>query len=498
MSGPARIDGEGVRVLRCDWVITMDSERRVIAEGAVAIDGKRIAAVGEAATVMERFPEAPVRDHPGMVMLPGLLDSHGHAGHSFTRTLGAGRPGLWAEICEEVYAHASDERFWGLSGMLLGLERLRAGITTGVTFLGGGGQILTGDMPMRTDSSRYADAFAASIELLGTRETIVVGPRRSPFPRRYTQREDGRAHEVKVGFDDQVAVCGQVFDRWHGAVDGRIEVAMMSHTVHPSIPGEDLPTLEREARTMADLARELGVPLMQDGHTSGSVAHLHERVARLGPDIFLSHATELTAEEIALCAETGAVVVHNPSAVASSLGRCPVPELTAAGALVTLGSDAAGPDRGCDLFRHMFHCMRSHRQALRDPSVMPEGRMLEMVTIDAARALGCADRQGSIEPGKLADLILVDATGPHLRPLTMPVNQLVNYASGSDVDTVLVGGRELMRGRRILTVDDERLLDEADEVWRVVWERCEIEQPPPTPEFWSGRRPAMESNHARA
>lgn len=249
---------------------------------------------------------------------------------------------------------------------------------------------------------------------------------------------------------------------------------------------------------MADLARELGVPLMQDGHTSGSVAHLHKRVVPLGPDIFLSHATELTAEEITLCAETGAVVVHNPSAVASSLGRCPVPELTAAGALVTLGSDAAGPDRGCDLFRHMFHCMRSHRQALRDPSVMPEGRVLEMVTIDAAQALGCADRQGSIEPGKLADLILVDATGPHLRPLTMPVNQLVNYASGSDVDTVLVGGRELMRGRRILTVDEERLLDEADGVWRVVWERCEIEQPPPAPEFWTGRRPAMESNHARA
>lgn len=498
MSSPGRSNGEGVQILRCGWVITMDSERRVIAEGAVAIDGSRIAAVDEAASVARRFPEAPVRDYPGMVMLPGLLDTHGHAGHSFTRTLGAGSPGLWAEICEQVYAHASDERFWELSGMLLGLERLRAGITSGVTFLGGGGQILTGDMPMRTDSPRYANAFAGSIELLGTRETIVVGPRRSPFPRRYTQRENGRVREVEVGFDEQVAVCGQVFDRWHGAAGGRIEVAMMSHTVHPSIPGEDLPTLEREARTMVDLARDLGVPLMQDGHTRGSVAHFHERVAPLGPDIFLSHATELTAEEIALCAETGAVVVHNPSAIASSLGRCPVPELTAAGALVTLGSDAAGPDRGCDLFRHMFHCMRSHRQALRDPSEMPEGRVLEMVTVDAARALGCDDRLGSIEAEKLADLILVDTTRPHLRPMSMPVHQVVNYASGSDVDTVLVGGRELMRGGRVLAVDEERLLDEADEVWREVWERCTIDQPPPPPEFWAGRRPATEGSRARA
>jgi cytosine/adenosine deaminase-related metal-dependent hydrolase len=97
-------------------------------------------------------------------------------------------------------------------------------------------------------------------------------------------------------------------------------------------------------------------------------------------------------------------------------GRCPVPELLDAGVTVMLGSDGVAPDRSYDMFRHMFQAMRYHRFALRDPSVLPAGRTLELTTIDAARALGMEKDLGSLEAGKKADLILIDIARPHLTP----------------------------------------------------------------------------------
>src|SRR5690606_11150031 len=94
-----------------------------------------------------------------------------------------------------------------------------------------------------------------------------------------------------------------------------------------------------------------------------------------------------TTDIDALCG-TGASVIHNPSAIMSIMGRCPVPELIEAGVNVCLGSDAGAPDRGFDMFRHMAHAMHYHRRHFRDPAVLPEGKALELCTIDAARALG--------------------------------------------------------------------------------------------------------------
>jgi cytosine/adenosine deaminase-related metal-dependent hydrolase len=113
------------------------------------------------------------------------------------------------------------------------------------------------------------------------------------------------------------------------------------------------------------------------------------------------------------------------------------------------------------MFRHMWQAMHYHRRHFRDETVLPPGKALEMVTIDAARALGMADRIGSIEVGKQADLILVDLRKPHLYPPNMPLYRLACFAVGSDVDTVIVGGRILMQGRQVLTVEPDAVLEQA-------------------------------------
>ena len=153
--------------------------------------------------------------------------------------------------------------------------------------------------------------------------------------------------------------------------------------------------------------------------------------------------------------------MHNPSAIFSILGRCPVPELLDAGVTVFLGSDGVAPDRSYDMFRHMFQCMRYHRTYFHDPGILPPGKVLEMVTIDAAKGLGLEQEIGSLEAGKKADLILVDLHRPHLYPLNMPLYRLMYFASGSDVDTVIVDGKILMENRRVRTVDEDQVLEMA-------------------------------------
>jgi 5-methylthioadenosine/S-adenosylhomocysteine deaminase len=189
------------------------------------------------------------------------------------------------------------------------------------------------------------------------------------------------------------------------------------------------------------------------------VKFAHEKLGILGPDTLLSHSTDLTEEEIGICRNTGTKIVHNPSAIASMTGRCPVPELLDAGVTVMLGSDGVAPDRSYDMFRHMFQAMRYHRFYYRDPSVLPPGKVLEMVTIDAARALGLEKELGSLEAGKKADLILIDMFKPHLFPLNMPVYRVAYYADGNDVDTVIVNGRVLMENRQVKTVNEADILE---------------------------------------
>jgi cytosine/adenosine deaminase-related metal-dependent hydrolase len=113
------------------------------------------------------------------------------------------------------------------------------------------------------------------------------------------------------------------------------------------------------------------------------------------------------------------------------------------------------------MFRHMQQCMHYHRRHFRDPGVIPPGKALEMVTVDAATALGMEREIGSLETGKKADIILVDLHKPHLVPMHMPLYRVVYYANGNDVDTVIVDGRVLMRARKVLSVDETTIMDSA-------------------------------------
>jgi len=464
-------------------VIALDPGRRVIADGAVAIEGGRIVAVGPAQEVAAAHPARETIDARGMAILPGLIDAHAHAGHGLIKTLGGGRSDPWYRACRGAYTVGSTPEFWFAEAQLAALERLRFGVTTGVSLLGGG------DSVMRTDEPAYGDAHMEGVLGIGTRSVVAVGTTRPPHPLTYARWDGETRTDYPVSFEQQFATCKTLVDRWHGSHDGRLGVALLTPTLHREhMEAEGARDAIAQSQAVKRYAEERGLVFTQDGHGRDSV-HIAREIGILGPRTLLSHATGLGEAEIAICAETGTCIVHNPSAVAAILARCPVPELIDAGVTVAIGSDATAPDRSADMFRHMQQCMHYHRTHFHDPSWLPPGKALEMCTIDAARALGLEAEIGSLEPGKRADVILVDLRRPHLYPAHMPEFRVTYFANGNDVHTVLVGGRVLLRDRRPLHVDEGAVLDAAQREADLMIDRLGLRAYLETPRmFWGHSR----------
>jgi cytosine/adenosine deaminase-related metal-dependent hydrolase len=436
-------------------VVTMDGDRRVIERGAVLVEDGRIAAVGEAAALRAAHPGTPELSAAGKAVLPGLIDVHAHAGHTLVKTLGGGDSARWTKAVEAIYPRGSTPEFWGADAALAALERLKAGVTTSLSVFGAYGS--------RTDMPAPAAAHCAAYRRVGVRNVICPGVSPPPYPNIFAQWDGATRTDVPVTMERQLEVCEAIAAAEHGAGQGMSRVMLCAPVAFSGRPGVDpaVAALYDEAsKAVRALSRRLGIGFTQDGHRGGTV-RAAAAAGLLGPDALLSHCIELDAEEIALIAESGTKVAHNPSANFSIMGRCPAIELMEAGATVAIASDGTAPDRSFDMFRHMTQAMHYHRRHFRDAKVLPPGKALEMITCDAALALGMTAEIGSLEPGKRADLAILDLRKPHLWPGDMPLYRIICFAVASDVDTVLVEGRVVMAGRRVLTVEEDAVLDDA-------------------------------------
>ncbi len=437
-------------------VITMDPVRRIIEDGAVAIQEDKIVAVGETAVLTTTYPDAKQTiNAKNMVVMPGIIDAHAHAGHGLVKTIGSDDAELWYHACEKIYTQGSTPDFWYAESQLSALERLKTGTTFGVSYLGGGESFNA------TDDVSFGDGYCRAVEKIGIRAMLAAGPGGPPFPRHYIRWNGDIPRDDRVTHEQMLDTCEQLIDQWHGQVEGKMHICLSFPTPKPGqyTPGTaEFDNLVHRARETHALAQKHNLLWTMDGHETGTVAFTHEHLGVLDERAFLSHCIDITEEEIAICQQTGTKVVHNASAVYSIMGRCPVPELLDAGVTVMIGSDGTAPDRSYDMFRHMWQCMHYHRRHFRDPEILPPGKVLEMITIDAAHGLGLGDELGSLEVGKKADVVLVDMDKPHLYPLVMPAHRLIYFAKGSDVDTVIVNGEVLMAGRQVKHIDEKEVL----------------------------------------
>lgn len=450
-------------------IITMDPARRILEGAALRVTGERITAIGHD---LSPEPGEQVLDCAGKLLIPGLIDAHGHAGHSLIRGLGADTGPLWMKIVTPLYWHWTTHEFWRAEGLVSGLERLRAGVTTGVS-------VVT-SMP-RSDDPEIAISHARAYAETGLREIVCTGPGGLPWPQAATRWRNGQPERREAGLEEMLEGAEAVIQSLNGAEGGRIMTYLTPFTIVPSIETSNISSPDqaialtdddrKHARLVRELARKYGVRLHSDafaGHIR--LAAQDKENALLGPDIHLQHCWGISPAEIDILAETGTSVTHAPP------GRStPVIEMMAAGINVGITTDGTAPNRFFDLlqtarlFQSVQHVLRGH-----DRYFLPPGKVLEMITIDAAQALGLANEIGSLELGKKADIVVIDMRAPHLTPDWQPVHRLIAQATGSDVETVMIGGEIVLQDRRPLRVDESAALAEGNRLARELVARAGV------------------------
>ena len=444
-------------------VITMDPQRRVLEDTSVAIENGRIIEVGPAGEVRSRHQAAKTINAKRKAVLPGMVDLHAHMGGALIKTIGEGLDAVrWRNMLEFLLSHATSLDWWRVETRLNALERVKFGVTCIYTQLGGNGT--------RTDDACYTQVVAEELEHVGLRTRIGLAPARPPWPRPFSYWENGKREERRVSFEEVIDTCDRILTQHRSKPGKVVDYCMGLSRLGNRNPHDPVWSPEREqwVKRQAEAIRSL-----MERHGVGFWTHMYgnaieyahdEKLGLLGPKTILSHCTDISERSIKIMAETGTHAAHHPRAnrLYTYPGRCPVPEMIDAGIAVGLGADAPPPNRNCDIFLDMKAAMRLQRMHFKNPQIMPPGKLLEMATIDGYTALGLERELGSVEVGKKADLITVDLYQPHLYPINMPVHRVVYEATGHDVRDVIIDGRVVMEGRKVLTVDEAQVLDDGD------------------------------------
>jgi 5-methylthioadenosine/S-adenosylhomocysteine deaminase len=428
---------------KVDWlvtggtVLTMDAQRRVIEDGAVAIRGDSIVAVGLRADIENGFEAAQTIDARGALVLPGLINGHAHAAMSLFRGLA---DDLSLDEWLQKYIFPAEARNvtpdfveWGTK---LGvLEMLRGGITT------------------YADMYYFEDVVARVTKEAGMRgvlgETIID----FPAPDNKTPR-------------DAFAYTQKYLDHWKD--DPLIIAAVAPHSIYTCS--------EKTLQDAAALARHNGAPILihiaeaqfeleqsRAKHGATPVAYL-ERAGILGPDVVGAHCVWVDQADIATLTHFNVGCINNPSSnMKTAAGVMPVPEMLAAGEPIGLATDGAASNNNQDMFEEMDLAAKLQKVTRMDPRALPAKQVVEMATINGARALHLEKIIGSLEVGKKADLILVDTGAPHATPIYDVYSELVYALKATDVRTVVIAGKLVMKDRRMLTLDEKQILAKAEE-----------------------------------
>lgn len=466
-------------------VLTMDGDNRMLEHAGIAISNDQIIALASNEALQASYQAERIIEARNHVIMPGLIDTYGHAGHGLIR-------GLWHPEhgwpAGELYWHGTTENWWYAEALLAACERLRFGVTTGLSIIG--------STPARVDSPVFARRNAEAYAKVGGRAVLGVGPpdpffSHLPEPWSGSFFEHGQWVERPFSYEDALANTVQVINDWHQKADGRIHIALappylfgrhVAHPRHPNqLPGADqAPVMLEKAEEMRALADRYSV-LIHTHMFKGSVMFALEHFGQptvnrlLGTDVVIAHGNGLEPNEVE-------VIGQNKCSVATVAythenlwyGYAPVVELLEAGANVTISTDGAAPYTSLDLLRELSRALWNQWNVYKDQRVLPISKTLRMVTIDAAKALGLEDQLGSLEVGKKADIITVNLAKPHLTPRTFIPRLLTNYAQGQDVDTVLVDGKVLMKGGQIQNVDKEEVIAFAEQEARQAFAHIDL------------------------
>lgn len=423
-------------ILTADAIVTMDSALTVIPDGAIALSGDTITAVGRKADILAARPEATVKALGRAVLMPGLINAHAHSG--FLRGTAEHLP-VWDWLSQHINPMH---------------RMLRPEEAEAASYLAYGESLLGGTTTI-VDMWRYMDGSARAAEVLGNR--LIAVPYVGDHP--------------DFDYFDTLDMNEALINDWHGRADGRVNVWVgLEHLFYADEKGQ---------RRAIEMAKTYGTGF----HTHSSEAEIEKEgyLSRYGkkpmqvfedlgffeaPWTMFAHAVWIDRDEIELIARHNVSVAHNPvSNMKLASGIAPVAEMLELGVPVGLGTDGEKENNNFDMFEEMKTASLLGKLRRRDAAAMDSWSVLKMATSLGAKAVGLGDVTGSLEAGKKADIIAVNANQPRLTPFHADgpwfnlQHNLVHAVRGGDVTMTMVNGQIVVDGGVLKTGDMNEIID---------------------------------------
>lgn len=402
----------------------------------ILIEGTRIRSFPED---VEGISSDEVIDGKGMLALPGLINTHTHVAMTLFRSYADDLALMdWLQnMIWPAEAHLDDDIvYWG--SMLAFAEMIRGGTTA------------------FCDMYMFMESCAKAAEKAGIRGNIARGLA-------------GVTPNGEKALEENI----RLYQDWNNACDGRIRVMLGPHAPY-TCPPEYL-------KKVRDASEKYGIPIhIHLAETKGEVETCIEKfgitpialmnqIGLFDRPTLAAHCVHVNEEDIQIMAEKHVCVAHNPgSNLKLASGIAPVPKMRSAGITVGLGTDGASSNNKLDMFAEMRLAALIHKAAALDPFAVKADEAMQMGTAEGAKCLGYDDL-GALDEGKLADLILIDRSGYHWKPRFNSISLAVYAGNSMDVDTVIVNGQLLMRGKELLTIDKEQLDFETERVTKKLY-----------------------------
>ena len=423
--------------------VTMDGKRTIYDDGIVIVRGDAIVAVGPRSELEGRYLAVQTIDAKGKLVLPGFINGHTHVPMTLLRGLRNDvmlNDWLYKYIFPAEAKNVNEEFVrWGTR--LAAAEQIRSGVTT------------------FADMYYFEDAVAEETKAAGMRG--VLGETFIDFP-----APDNKSEAEMLGYAEKF------LKKWQG--DPLIHAAPAPHSIYTCS--------QKTLQDTATLARKYHAPILihvaetkkewddsQKRNGMSPVQYL-DKVGVLGPDVVAAHCIFVDETDRKILAQRQVGCVHNPSSnMMLASGVSPVSEMRTAGVAVGLGTDGpAGSNNDLDLMEEMDLAAKLAKITKMDPLALNAEAVVAMATIEGAKALHMENQIGSLEPGKKADLVLIGLDQPNAVPMYDVYAQLAYALKASDVQTVIIGGRVVMRDRRLLTVNEQEVMAKAREYKKAI------------------------------
>ncbi|WIV12130.1 amidohydrolase [Proteiniborus sp. MB09-C3] len=442
-------------LLKNGFVVSMNKKEQVYTQGSILIENDRIKAVGDVEQSLIAS-DAEIVDVKGKIIMPGLINTHVHTSQQLGRGLGDD-VNLLTWLHERIFPYESNltEEDSYISTLLCCLEQIRAGVTS---FAEPGGQ--------------FVSSMAKAVGEIGIRAKLAksVMDCGEGLPARWqkTTREELEKQEEDLR-------------KFHNTADGRVQVWFGLRTIFNNSDDLIIQTKELADKYgvgvhmhVAEVKEEVEFALETRGATI--VKHL-DNLGVLDKNFLAVHTVWLTDEEVDIFRDKQVKVSHNPAAAMRVLGFAKIPRMLKEGICVTLGTDGAPSSNRMDLIDEMWLTSLIHKGWRLDPTIMKAEEIIRMVTVNGAKAILEENSIGSIEVGKKADMIIINPDSPGMLPLHDNIANLVTSMHSSNVESTICDGKWIMRERKILTVDESAILNEAKKRAAAIYKRAGIQLP---------------------